>query len=377
MVNYQNENSSIEFLRRKDYKLIKNIGQGGTGKTVLLLDEMINEKFVCKKYTTFDERLQTTYFNNFIDEIKLLHLLYHENVVRIFNYYLFPENTTGYILMEYIEGGTIEEYVKNNPTEINKLFVQTINGFLHLEKNKILHRDIRPENILVSNDGITKIIDLGFAKKIEFDEDFEKSISLNWRYKIPEEFGEKIYDFCSEVYFVGKLFEELIATNNIQNFAHSRVLNEMIKSNRSSRTPSFFDVERKITSGNISTIRFSKEEKIIYRIFAQKIHDFILKIEINAKYVTNIDQILDNLDKVFLNNILEEKIIDLNHITSAFLKGGYYFNRRIEMNVDDFNSFLNLFNSLNHVKRKILLNNLWSRWDTVERFEKLNEDLPF
>src|SRR4051812_10002029 len=109
----------IEFLRSKDYKFIKNIGQGGTGKTVLLEDEIINEMFVCKKYSPYYEDHKESYFKNFIDEIRLLHLIYHKNIVRVFNYYLYPEKTTGYVLMEYIDGMHVGDYISENPDKIN------------------------------------------------------------------------------------------------------------------------------------------------------------------------------------------------------------------------------------------------------------------
>lgn len=170
----------IEFLRTKDFKFIRNIGQGGTGKTVLLKDEYINESFVCKKYSPYYKEHRDAFFKNFVDEIKILHKLYHRNIVRVFNYYLYPEQKTGYILMEYIQGEDIKGYLQNNPHRLNDIFVQIINGFNYLELNGILHRDIRPENILVSDDGFVKIIDFGFGKEINFDEDFDKSITLNW-----------------------------------------------------------------------------------------------------------------------------------------------------------------------------------------------------
>lgn len=170
----------IEFLRTKDFKFIRNIGQGGTGKTVLLKDEYINESFVCKKYSSYYKEHRDAFFKNFVDEIKILHKLYHRNIVHVFNYYLYPEQKTGYILMEYIQGEDIKGYLQNNPHRLNDIFVQIINGFNYLELNGILHRDIRPENILVSDDGFVKIIDFGFGKEINFDEDFDKSITLNW-----------------------------------------------------------------------------------------------------------------------------------------------------------------------------------------------------
>src|SRR5690606_15658456 len=121
------------------------------------------------KYSPFYPEHKDLYFNYFLDEIKLLHKIYHKNIVRVFNYYLYPEQMTGYILMEFVKGQNIDEYISENPDRLSDLFVQIINGFTYLEENKILHRDIRPDNILVTVDGVTKIIDFGFGKLIDFD----------------------------------------------------------------------------------------------------------------------------------------------------------------------------------------------------------------
>lgn len=372
------ENGVIEFLRTKDYKKIREIGQGGTGRTVLLLDEIIDEHFVCKKYSTYFEEDQKTYFQNFIAEIKLLHLLYHKNVVRVFNYYLYPEHITGYILMEYIEGNTVESYLQKNPEKINEIFIQTISGFLHLEQNGILHRDIRPENILVSNYGIPKIIDLGFGKKIEFDENFDNSISLNWRYQKPDDFNNKIYDFCTEVYFVGKLFEEIILQNNIQSFAFSGVLNNMTNKEYQKRIKSFFEVDRKIIDGESININFSEDEKIKYRNFADSINSFISKIEIGTTYQSNIELLISELEKIYMNTMLEEYIPNPNLVIREFVKGTFYYNRKSSMKVEDLHDFIQFFKSLSNGKRRVVLNNLWNRLDTIDRYEnKIDDDLPF
>ncbi|NLE63026.1 MAG: protein kinase family protein, partial [Bacteroidales bacterium] len=63
----------IEFVRTKDFRFINEIGQGGTGKTVLLKDEIIDETFVCKKYSPYYEEHKELFFKNFVDEIKILH----------------------------------------------------------------------------------------------------------------------------------------------------------------------------------------------------------------------------------------------------------------------------------------------------------------
>jgi serine/threonine-protein kinase len=54
-------------------------------------------------------------FNNFVREVKLLHQVHHDNVVRFFNHYLYPEALAGYILMEFIDGPDIEEYINAHP----------------------------------------------------------------------------------------------------------------------------------------------------------------------------------------------------------------------------------------------------------------------
>lgn len=225
----------IEFLRKKDYKLIKELGSGACGKTVLLYDEIIDEKFVCKKYLPYFEHHKELLFKNFVQEIKLLHLINHRNIVRVFNYYIYPDHLTGYILMEFVEGSDIEEYLSEHPENINEIFLQTIEGFSYLESNNILHRDIRPLNVMVTDGGVVKIIDFGFGKRIADKEDFDKSITLNWWCETPPDFEQELYDFQTEVYFVGKLFEKILKEQDIEQFKYLTVLNSMCAQDRGER----------------------------------------------------------------------------------------------------------------------------------------------
>ena len=142
-----NSNTEIvKFIRRHDYQYIRELGRGACGRTVLLCDDQINEHFVCKKFTPYSEKERPTLFDNFVRETKILHQVYHENVVRVFNYYLYPDQYTGFILMEFVDGTDIGEYLSEHPEMVNEIFLQTISGFGYLEKNNILHRDIRPGN---------------------------------------------------------------------------------------------------------------------------------------------------------------------------------------------------------------------------------------
>src|SRR5687768_13144746 len=104
----RSEGPLARFIRTRDYRILKELGQGACGKTVLLHDEVIDERYVCKKYQPYSERFRAELFENFKREIKLLHRLHHKNVVRVFNHYLYPDVFTGYILMEFVDGCEID-----------------------------------------------------------------------------------------------------------------------------------------------------------------------------------------------------------------------------------------------------------------------------
>lgn len=247
---------NIAFIRTRDYQLVRELGSGACGQTVLLHDDVIDEDFVCKKYQPYDETVRQELFAAFVREIKLLHRLHHANVVRVFNYYLYPDQYTGYILMEFVDGTDIQEYLAANPEKTNELFLQAISGFKYLEDAGILHRDIRPANLMVAADGVLKIIDLGFGKRVTKSADFEKSISLNWWCEPPADFDDSRYDFTTEVYFVGKLFEKLIRENNIEHFHYTDLLRQMCERNPDHRIGGFSVLAQKIRADQFSEISF-------------------------------------------------------------------------------------------------------------------------
>ncbi len=370
------KNDQIDFLRKKSYVFQSEIGQGGTGKTILIKDEFIDEVFVCKKYSPYYPEHKDLYFKYFLREIKLLHKVNHKNIVRVFNYYIYPEQMTGYILMEFVKGQNIDEYISENPDRLNDLFVQTINGFTYLEENKILHRDIRPSNILVTDDSITKIIDFGFGKSIDFD-NADNSISLNWRYTKPDEFNQKIYDTKTEIYFVGKLFEEILENFENIDFKYTRLVSKMI-ANYSERIHTFFDAYREIVNETKLEINFSNTEKTTYREFADSLVGLISKIPYNTKYKSDINQIIKSLEEIYKNSLLEEHIQNNNKLTTIFLDGQYsYFPKKL-FKIDILNSMIKLLKSSSDNRRKVILNNLWERFDRVERYNEPNDDvLPF
>jgi len=375
------QNNTVKFIRRKDYKLIKEIGQGGFGKTVLLKDEIIDSLFVCKKYSPYYPELKEEFFKNFIYEIKLLHLISHPNIVRVFNYYLYPEIHIGYILMEYIKDDNIENFLSTHPEKINEIFLQVIEGFRYLEAEGILHRDIRPQNILIDANSTAKIIDFGFGKKVAFTKDFDKSISLNWWCDPPNDFSQGKYDHSTELYFIGKLFQRAILDNNIEVFGYKEILNQMVKVEPADRIQSFNDINRAILFKEHITIEFTESEKETYRWFANSLVDIFAKIESNSQYITDIEKIVKRIDNIYKQNLLEENIQNIVELTRCFVSGEYSYKKFGAVSTECLRDFIDLLRKNPKEKQRIILNNLHNRFDTIERYSKpmftTDDDVPF
>lgn len=375
------DNNVIEFVRKRNYILVDELGQGACGKTVLLRDDVINEYFVCKKYSPFHEEHKKEFFDNFLREIKLLHDVYHQNVVRVFNYHLYPEKVTGYIVMEYINGLELDEYIKNNPGSLADVFNQTVNGFCHLESRNILHRDIRPMNLMVTNDGTVKIIDLGFGKRVEVEADFDKSISLNWWCEPPNEFSSGNYDFSTEVYFVGKLFEKTMRDMKIEDFRYRSVLRKMCQLKPDDRFSSFHDVEREMLSNKFSEVEFFGQELNSYRAFADAITKHLSQIENGTKYIDDHEKLVVKLESAYRNFMLEDVALDCAPILRCFLDGGFKY-QKSGFQVRLVKSFISLMKSSDEEKKRIVLANMQSRFDAIGRYSKPNfdnfdDDIPF
>lgn len=373
------QNRIIPFIRTRDYQLVEELGEGACGKTVLLYDDLIDEHFVCKKYSPHSENHRQELFTNFIREIKLLHRLQHANVVRVFNYYLYPDSFRGYILMEFVDGSDVDDYIKNNPEKTSELFLQAISGFNYLEKQGVLHRDIRPQNLMVTSDGTLKIIDLGFGKHVADSKDYQKSISLNWWCEIPADFNDGRYDFTTEVYFVGKLFERLIRDNEIEHFHYTGVLRQMCEHNPDQRIQSFAAIAQNVRNDQFQEISFGRSVINSYRIFAYHLFEQVIKVEHGSKYVDDFARIERDLNDAYRRFMLEETIPDCAAITSIFISGTYTY-IKAGFPVSAVKNFLESLKSCTEEQKRIILANLHSRLDAVEREsppQKNDFDIPF
>lgn len=370
----------IKFSKPKYYEFVKALKAGGTGKTLLMRDSTINELFVCKKYDPEQKEYEDEFYNRFVDEIKIMYSVYHNNIVRIYDYFLYPEYKTGYIIMEYIKGENIEEYFRlADGEDINSIFVQIINAFLYLEQHNILHRDIRATNIMIDEKGDIKVIDFGFGKKlIEEQQENQASVLLNWpASKVPDEIYSEQYGIQTEIFYVGYLIKNIIEKYNIKCFKYGILLEKMIQVNSVNRIHSFEEIQNSIAEQTFEQINFTDEEKEIYQKFANSICDLLYQIKDSLSIEKDSSIIIEKLRVILRDNSLEEYITNVTTLISIFVKSDYrYYNNRVEVyKVKDFYEFF--LNQADAVK-EIILNNLYGRIGNIQVIDSaFDEELPF
>lgn len=374
----------IKFNRTKDFEYLKPLGRGGTGDTHLFLDKTTDIKFAIKKYTPIQAEFVKELYDRFVNEIKILFNISHPNIVRIYNYYLYPEHSLGYLQMEYIDGIPVNQYdTWFGGKSWDKIFIETISAFRYLESKNILHRDIRPANIMISYDDEVKIIDFGFGKLLNSFEEYANSILLNWPVSdFPHEIKkDKEYTIQSEIFFLGKMFNSILKEKEeLENFKYKFILDKMIKIYPEERYKTFTEIEQEISSGLFADILFSDSQRNVYTKFAdaleRAIAHFLEPMPINA--VTDIQTILKNLFELITKNSLEKYIQRNDQLINIFINNNYmyytYKQEKIEVKV--VNDFYTFFYTLEAKKQMIVLDNLYSRLSKIEikMEEKLYDD---
>lgn len=371
----------IEFNNmKKVFEYIRKLGFGGTGDTHLLKDNTTNMEFAFKKYVPKNEDKRNELYERFVDEIKILFKVSHPNIVRIYNYYLYPENKLGYLQMEYIDGTAIDNYIPFGDYEWNNIFLQVINAFKYLEEKKILHRDIRPQNILIDKKGNVKIIDFGFGKIIDKNERDSNSVVLNWPVsRLPEEVSLKgEYTHCTEIYFIGKLFEYILEAKNVnvENFNYFNIIKKMTEFQVKDRYQSFEDVYNDISKGIFSELDFSDDEKSIYRDFSEAIYEKISEYNNEYDPITSAEKIIENIANVLRKNSLEFYIQNNSELISCFIKNGFTYNSSANIEKEVVERFYKWLISLPNNKQINVIENINTKLANI-KVKKEYDDLPF
>ena len=375
-----NNGDVIKYDVKKNFTYIKPLGAGGTGDTYLFKDETTEMLFAIKKYVPKDMRFVDDHYKRFVDEIKILFNISHPNIVRIYNYYLYPTAKTGYLQMEYVDGKSIDQFAPDpwDAKDWNDIFSEVISAFEYLEQNHILHRDIRSANIMITKNNDVKIIDFGFGKQSEGTSKEENSILLNWPVtEMPDEVQlNQEYDTRTEIYFVGSLFRHLLK-ESIDDFRFMHILEKMVKINPTQRYGSFTEIVNDISSGVMGEIDFSEKQKEIYRKFTNALANQINHYTEKYSPINNSTVTLFNLAELIRCSSLEICIQDNSQLIGCFISGGYNYNKQKKVEVQAVIDFYGLVTSLSSVKQKILFDNIYNRLSTINIKIDYEDELPF
>lgn len=377
----------VSFLKQKDYKMINNsLGSGSFGKTVLLQDPFIDELFVAKMYKPEYEGIKERFYANFLDEIKILYKLNHPNVVRIYNYYAYEKECTGYILMEYIEGQNIEEYFKGyiglfEPISLDMVFIQLIEGFSYIEKQGIIHRDIREGNILIDDKGTVKIIDFGIGKifeKTDENDSLVEEINRAGSDTLPSEYYSGIYTSKTDMFYLAELFNRMLELvgEDYNDFSYYNILEKMMKKNPNDRYSSFEEIKDAVTKRDFSNIEITEKDKKVYLAFANLLNEVLVEFNDKREFVTNPDKFLVSLETALENNLFEKDIQNNVDITNSIVLGRYVYRPKVSIPCDVVQRFVNWYKKLTENTKKVVLRNIISKL-SVKKIVMTDEELPF
>jgi len=374
----------LEF--KRDYKVINdNLGSGAFGRTKLIYNPEIDQKLVIKKYEPLAGIDKVVFFDYFKSEIKLLHGLLHKNIVRVWDYILYPDLYTGYILMEYIEGMDIGAYAKDyslmvNIIDINSVFTQLIDAFSYLEEKGVIHRDIRESNILISNTGYVSIIDFGIGKELynnetsDINEDSLGSLVNRYQMKtLPDEFKTKEYTHKTDMFCIAELIQRLINDNNIVDFKFNKMLKRMQEKKPLERYSSFSEIKNLTNKRQIEDYEFSLVEKGIYRKFANDLDNILIRFTTEQVFRQNQDEVMKKLESVYKLNLLNEYIVKNNNLIKCFTTSGYTYSIK-KVSASSLIDFYKLIKELDKPIQKSIIEQIQYRLSLKEVVEN---KLPF
>lgn len=380
------EEKDIKFIKTKSYTVVNdNLGTGACGKTVLLKDNSLEELFVCKKYSPIKNVDITYFYEMFKNEIKIMYKLNHPNIVRVYNYYLYDEQQTGYILMEYIEGQTIDKYFNSDEYFVsscdeNSIFLQLLSAFCCLEKNNIIHRDIRPANIMIDKNEQVKIIDFGLGK--DFSKTSLSKDSLNnvinrlGMEKIPQEMVDGKYDFKTDMFCIGELYCRILKKNGTKTFKYANILNKMTEIDPRKRFDSFQSIIDIINKREFYLLDITENDKEVYKEIADFIYYNISSYNKVFKFEDDIDSVLQGLEELLENNYFETFLIGNNNLFSVFVKNGYKYRSSSQITISAIRDFYNWLKDKDVNFQSVVLKNLKSKLSNID-IEREDNQLPF
>jgi len=199
----------------KEFEIGKELGKGAFG-TVCIVKRKDDSKIYAMKRVKISQ-LNTKEKENALNEVRILASLNHPHIIGYEEAFFDEESKTLNIVMEFADDGDLESKLKKknltrdffNESELWIWLIQIIQGLKYLHDNKIMHRDLKCANIFLTKNGILKLGDLNVSKIVKMG--MCSTQTGTPYYASPEVWGDKPYDYKSDIWSVGCIMYELCA----------------------------------------------------------------------------------------------------------------------------------------------------------------------
>ena len=192
------------------YEILGKIGTGGMADVYKAKDHKLN-RFVAVKVLKPEFREDTTFIRKFRSEAQAAAGLTHPNIVNVFD--VGDDEGVYYIVMELIEGITLKEYIakkgKLSIKEATSIAIQVSMGLEAAHNHGIVHRDVKPQNIIISTEGKVKVTDFGIARAASSNT-ISADVMGSVHYASPEQARNGFVDGKSDIYSLGIVMYEMV-----------------------------------------------------------------------------------------------------------------------------------------------------------------------
>ena len=195
----------------KRYEILGRIGSGGMADVYKGKDHKLN-RYVAVKVLKSDYRNDESFIKKFVSEAQAAAGLMHPNVVNVYD--VGQDRGLYYMVMELVEGITLKEYIEKkerlSAKEAISISIQMISGIQAAHNHHIIHRDIKPQNIIISKDGKVKVTDFGIARATTSTATISTNVMGSVHYTSPEQAKGGIVDERSDIYSAGITMYEMV-----------------------------------------------------------------------------------------------------------------------------------------------------------------------
>jgi len=206
--------TSLAGQRVGGYRIIERVGRGGMG-TVYKAEQVDLQRIVALKVISEEHTKDKDFVDLFIHEARAAAKLNHPNIVQVYD--VKRHNEYYYFSMEFVSGGSVQEILnkqkKISADQAVQMILDAAKGLDYAHKKGIIHRDVKPDNLMLSETGMIKIGDMGLARGLEekVGPEEETSVIGTPHYIAPEQVLGRQADFRSDIYSLGATAYRMLA----------------------------------------------------------------------------------------------------------------------------------------------------------------------